>query len=164
MELKLIHLAPYLPYGLKVQYIGSLDDENKRIESGYIKIGEIADIGNIEIRYQSPIIWMDFKRGYFGISIDQIKPILRPLSDLTKEIEHNGDKFIPLIRINNELQYDWKFDIKDNCFIDFGLDYKNRFDTAELPFDVIQKFCEWHIDIFGLIPEGLAIDFNTINP
>jgi hypothetical protein len=28
--------------------------------------------------------------------IEKIKPILRPLSDLTKEIEVNGEKFIPI--------------------------------------------------------------------
>ena len=34
----------------------------------------------------------------------QVKPILRPLSDLTKGIEHNGEKFVPLISIVEEIK------------------------------------------------------------
>jgi len=148
MKIELKHLAPYLPYGLKVQYIGSLDDENKRIESGYIKIGEIANIGNIEIRYQSPIIWMDFKRGYFGISIDQIKPILRPLSDYTD--------------ITSKSMSDLDCDLTDQMDIqEFALKKMSLSSLLYSSFDVLTRN---HVDIFGLIPEGLAIDINTINP
>ncbi|MGJ1432867.1 hypothetical protein ACR79M_14930 [Sphingobacterium spiritivorum] len=44
------------------------------------------------------------------------KPILRPLSDLTKEIEHTGERFIPIIYLynisnghnfNKELNFEW---------------------------------------------------------
>ena len=36
----------------------------------------------------------------FGeVEIDLIKPILRPLSDLTKEIDHKGEKFVPIVQL-----------------------------------------------------------------
>lgn len=44
---------------------------------------------------------------------DNMKPILRPLYDLTKEIEHNGEKFIPLERLfaysQGVFDYDYKY-------------------------------------------------------
>jgi len=38
------------------------------------------------------------------------------------------------------------------------LEHRNYFDINFLPFGVIQKLYKWHIDINGLIPEGLALD------
>ena len=32
----------------------------------------------------------------FYVDIDKFKPILHPISDLTKEIEHNGEMFVRL--------------------------------------------------------------------
>ncbi len=34
-----------------------------------------------------------------GILTEDKKPLVRPLSDLTKEIEHNGERFVPLVRL-----------------------------------------------------------------
>jgi len=80
----------------------------------------------------------------------QDKPILRPLSDLTKEIEVNGEKSIYLVEIMK---------IKENGDW-IGLQYKK---IDENPFYVIQKLLEWHFDIYELIKNGLAIDINTLD-
>ena len=61
------------------------------------------------------------------------KRILRPLSDLTK------DEYICL-------------------FIGNLLDYK----IDELSYKVFVKLLELHFDVFHLIPQGLAIDINTL--
>ena len=45
------------------------------------------------------------------------KPILRPLSDLTKEIDHNGEKIAPLEVIGKIIDDDYK------CLHYDGLDY-----------------------------------------
>ena len=45
---------------------------------------------------------MEWTIGGFNIiclQCRQIKPVLHPLSDLTKEIEHKGEKFIPIIKL-----------------------------------------------------------------
>ena len=63
-KLELEHLAPYLPYGLK--YID--DDVDKIVELHNLDTG----IGLVNFG------WGDAKNLY------EIKPILRPLSDLTK--------------------------------------------------------------------------------
>lgn len=86
---------------------------------------------------------------------------LRPLSDLTKEIEHKGEKFVPIDELNN---------IGDaEC--DRYNDYFNEENISDVnwllePFIIFQKLIEWHFDITGLIEKGEAIDVNIldINP
>jgi len=81
---------------------------------------------------------------------ESVMPILRPLSDLTKEIEHNGEKFVPL----NELGF------KDNYDLAIELFFKTELE--ELPVRIFNKLLEWHFDFFGLIEKNDAIDINTI--
>ena len=80
------------------------------------------------------------------------KPILRPLSDLTKEIEVNGEKFLPL----DELAI-----IEEVVCLQYSTEF---FETSikYLPNWIIEKLLEWHFDIYELIEKGLAIDINTI--
>jgi hypothetical protein len=75
-KLELKHLAPYLPYGLNI-----LIKRLKYPVSEYVEKLSISNLGVIENK------------------IYNVKPILRPLSDLTKIIEHNGDKFVPIKKI-----------------------------------------------------------------
>jgi len=83
---------------------------------------------------------------------DDLNLILLGMDSLTKEIEVNGERFIPI------------FELKSQCGIiierelDNLLKYKN---CGDMPYWVIKKLYEWHFDIYGLIPE-LAIDKNTI--
>jgi len=153
MKLELKHLAGYLPYGLKaydsrstIELCASyllVDDEFK---NEFISICEITNGGKF---------W--------------IKPILRPLSDLTKEIEVNGEKFVPSKILENQylstsfwgtnsigsgiLGVDGK--MKNLCFIDNEI-------IGECPYMIYEKLLSWHFDIYGLIENGLAIDINTL--
>lgn len=136
MKLELKHLAPYLPYGLKflpTQY-------NKEVN---------------KLTYLSTLYDSD-EFGVNGFTSKWIKPILRPLSDLTKEIEHNGERFIPMIRLSKE------FDMSmiEHCFIEQNFIPKH---IKTFRFEVVHQLLEWHFDIFGLIENGLAIDLNTLN-
>ena len=80
------------------------------------------------------------------------KPIVHPLSNLTKEIEHNGEVFIPqdkiweifAVKIEEPIKH---YDLK----------------IIQYPFNVVIKLIEWHFDIAGLIEKGEAIDINTLN-
>jgi hypothetical protein len=126
MKLELKHLAGYLPYELRVL--------NKDIGGSYI-----LSVGLIEQTIDFPEVF---------------KPILRPLSDLTKEIEVNREKFVPLLTVNhNGLVF-----TLNNQFKIEGAYY----DVIEMPFDFVQQLQEWHFDIYGLIDAGLAIDINTL--
>ena len=78
----------------------------------------------------------------------KIIPILYPLTDLTKPIEHNGEVFVPI----EKLKYT-------------GVDLKIILKWIEG--DVLYlkdslKLIEWHFDIAGLIEKSEAIDVNTL--
>lgn len=84
--------------------------------------------------------------------------VLRPLSDLTKEISINGKKFIPfeklkedyvtnLILGNNTIYLDQKFDAQLNVLSIS---------------DIRDKLIEWNFDVFRLIEKGIVVDINTI--
>jgi hypothetical protein len=147
MELEIKNLACYLPYGIPAKLsekgIFNQDDEfpNPRTK----ELGVIKNISfwHPEITGQlhiSDTYSFDFDE------IDEIDIVLRPISNLTKEIEVNGEKFVPI---------DW---IKKNYIGEtMGVN------IATWSHRAVQKLAEWHIDFQGLIPAGLAIDINTIN-
>jgi len=156
--LELKHIAPYLPYGLKVD-LSYYDDEEPQIVNGIPDYSNINIDGGKASTYGARIIQ--------EYSIDKIKPILRPLSDLTEEINIKNDVFIPV-------EY---FEIGDD---DSGTEYDNGniktieklidiskyncfHDIHYLPFSLVQQLLEWHFDIYGLIDKKLAIDINTLN-
>ena len=142
MTLELKHLSGYLPYGLKVYR------ENKSIDSDiFVIVG--ASKTNVFLQ----------NSGLSVVDIERIKPILRPLSDLTKEIEVCGEKFVPL----TELLVLSNFDI-DKMTWNQQLEFVDSFtNTLFMTFEDAQKLLEWHFDIHGLIEKGLAIDINTLN-
>jgi len=82
MKLELKHLAPYLPYKLRIQ------GENYG-QIGILSLLSEASV-NIEGRNNTYGMWAD---------IDDIKPILRPMSDLTKETQIKEEILTPLVRL-----------------------------------------------------------------
>jgi len=133
-ELKLEHLAPYLPYGLKVQYNNG-DDLN------------IVD-EMIGIEDKSCILTSKHL-----VSLIAFKPILRHLSDLTKDIEHNGERFDPIQKCNDLLGINIMWS---------GWGDAINGDLSDISYSHMVKLIEWHFDVFGLIDADLAIDINTI--
>ena len=88
------------------------------------------------------------------------KPILRPLSDLTKEIEHRGEKFVPYKKL------DWdKWDGEIGEYISFGDSHAGVINPLN-QLNQLQFLVSWHFDIANLISTGEAIDINTleVNP
>ena len=90
---------------------------------------------------------------------ENIKPILHPLTDLTKEIEHNGDVFIPITRL--KLLYEFESD--NVCEIRMHINAGWTSSIVELPLDIVLQLISWHFDIAGLIDKGEAIDVNTLD-
>ena len=163
-QLELKHLAPYLPYGLKM----------------YAASGKPKRRSEIEV-----LTTLNY---HTLVSVLRRKPILHPLSDLTKEIEVNGEKFVPIVFIGEMLGYKLsKFEVDGQT--EYGWDQKSYDDSQGYSFgwwqdggcfavwydcingdpidtvldiNTMQKLFEWHFDVFNLIPEGLAIDINTL--
>ena len=133
-ELTIKELAPYLPYELEVK--GKMEDV-----IGIWKMSASDSIIDI------PIGAID------GV---HLKPLLRPLSSLTKEIEHNGYKGSLIEKIKDialsgqiaeELwpKLHWAITNPDS-------------NKMNLPYWVCEILFENHIDVFNLIPSGLAIE------
>lgn len=143
-------LAPYLPYGLKMIF-----QKSGRI----IQISGLCIIdGSVEVN--------DLMEGdTYALNIWKFKPLLRPLSDLTKEIEVEGKRFIPAkvlwsISAKEEESFDlfgaipeyWKLILNQ-------LKQKNGY--RDLQYYDVERMFKWHFDVFGLLEKNLAVDINT---
>jgi len=116
--LELKDICGYLPYGLMQKHYNDVCSFTIATQSCMGK----------DVFHEMPI--------RFG------KPILRPMSDLTTEITHRGEKFVPLLALD-----------KLNCFPISDTDKALRY---------YDKLNEWMFDYRGLISAGLAIDVNTL--
>ena len=132
MELELRHLAPYLPYGilLLVEYKKDFTSrENfRKIEKWGLDINKP----------------FENRKG-----IISCKPLLRPLSDLTQEIEHNGERFVPLEMLTIRSVQDFRA-YPESPSVDWWA-YKD-----------VQKLFEYHFDVFGLLDKGLALNLSSL--
>ena len=131
MKLKLKHLTVYLPYNIKAIH------KNYKDEKGFL----YYPLDLTERFYSMPTaILINFK------------PILKPLSQITKEINQNGKT------INIDLI---SFKLLGGRFLSEVLKEGKLID--ELPHGLVSVLYEYHFDVFGLIENGLAIDINTLN-
>jgi hypothetical protein len=137
MKLELKHLAGYLPYRLKIKTYYGWDTMSTLSE-------DCVNTDHENYYY------------YNCSGIDSFKPILRPLLDLTKEIEVNGEEFVPMNWYYNKNAF------KDS-FLEMQDHIKDMLKLETCPQCIFQKLLEWHFDIYGLIDAGLAIDINTLN-
>lgn len=136
--LELKHLAPYEYLGLKIQCI---DKNDQRYNS-------IFTLTQLHKHHKFVAV-----AGYNSFYPYEFKPILRPLSDLTKEIKIDGKKLTPCKMFSG----------RDNMLLDSTQRINNAYDSLyKLTYVTIERLFEWHFDVFGLIPEGLAIDINTL--
>lgn len=138
-KLELKHIAPYLPYDIKIF------DENRRAMNMNYAIMNTHGGTNYEAAY--------------NVINYNMKIILRPLSDLTKtlfQFEYGEPTTLE----------DW---INGNCDLGTDrwiLQDKAKEQRQErimdLPYFVAEYLFQYHFDVFGLIEKGLAIDINTI--
>jgi hypothetical protein len=90
--------------------------------------------------------------------LDKFKLILHPISDLTKSIEHEGDVFVPIERLE-----------VDSCELgvnELGVKiYPTHCDwiyAIDVYTEIIKQLIKWKFDIANLIEKGEAIDINTL--
>lgn len=168
--LELKDICGYLPYGLKYQWTNMKS----------VRLISMTD----EVDYSSQ---HSLSTAWEWMMHRQARPILRPMSDLTKEITHRGEKFVPLVElakialrdaIAKRYYNDVDFVIK-NDYVEIHGHYKFRYthrgsfemcrtisDFDELTClhqcEIFDKLNEWMFDYRGLISAGLAIDVNTL--
>lgn len=126
-KLTLEHLAPYLPY-----------------ETPIMPLYRVMSMG---LGYNERTLSIDVIH-YF--QIEDIKPVLRPLSDLTEsDLFKNWNKEHSI-----ELRYSKRvlLDVSSSTCIDI----------VGYPLSFLTDLIKNHFDVFGLIEKGLAVDINTI--
>lgn len=150
-ELLRIYSA-YLPYNVTVRTALGTD----LIMKGISARGSIQD-----------------ERGLDYTNIERGKLHLWDLFHLTKEIEHEGRKFIPIVELlkikypNQQGRYaETEFETEGYPFACFSVDAGKQIkvNTSYLqdePFWIIQKLTEWKLNIFSL-PEDQFINKATL--
>ena len=201
--LQLKELAAYLPYGLKCQYEGIINGaeisaqrkqfaEENNPYPNWEHYKPIKPIEGLKIGYLKSIHagkkHFTVKCGIKGLKVfynaRDLKPILYPLDYLTKPITHNGETFVPIIKLvdPNNNNNDWsKMEVKVyNPFPNIKM-HRNYYKVTHnelgellvinpknilvLPYNIIQNLLEWRFDVFNLINRGLAIPITeTFNP
>ena len=126
MKLELKHLSTYLPYKLTLM----VDGIECRMEG-------------FDLHTENTVI---AERTYY--LFEEIKPILRPFTDLT---DKKAISILGFDKIDDE-GYKQIYNL-----MRYGHEY-----TDCTRWDILDPLIEWKYDIFGLIDEGLAIDINTI--
>ena len=176
-ELTLTDIAGYLPYGLKIQ------DEDQDIWT-------IRQLGNADPCMDGDVGLISDDGCYeYYTYIDDIKPVLRPMSDLYVEITdkyyNDGKLFVPIVELANLLGeskiYQWELHSDGRCaFSPEAMDYF-RWLEEEKSFIHSLSYCEFstgyvifnqhemydllhrlHFDYRGLIPAGLAVSVHDL--
>lgn len=135
MKLELKHLVSYLPYDLKGIFLNS--------------------IITLSVNYFSK----GTERGYdiSAFLSNNIKPILFPLSSLTKEITINGETFVPIDFINKNIRKIVDiYLVVGEINIDIETDNYSQIINLIDGYEIMQKLIEWKFDVFRLIELGLA--------
>jgi hypothetical protein len=176
--LELKDIVGYLPYGLKLLYpfkgsnrICDIEQMKKLCVRGGIGFVAVERWENGAINELHPYLY-------------EIKPILRPLSDLYKPIIHNGKEIIPIVEcakiagfkdctevlkpnrigeyivLSEEGHFGFAYLSKDYAFAaKCGLFHKETVKNQAQLFDF---FHELKIDYRGLIDAGLAVSVSDL--
>lgn len=172
-KLELKQLAPYLPYGLKCQ----------TTDKGKVVVSELnAAYSDNSYSFMNIV---ESEKGF-----EDIKPLLRPLSQLIETIEHEGKEFVPIaelmffhedsrlgIEVVETRQKDGVYGVKyiDETGVECSFAYHENLSMFGMmtlsdkkqwftyhQYDLFQKLFEWHFDVFGLIESGLALPIPSI--
>lgn len=126
-KLQAKYLAPYLPHRLKFMVKAN---------------GQILEMTSLNLRC-------------VGIyKLEDIKPIFRPFSDLTKEIEVNGKTFIPKNILDKTHIVHWSY---------ININRVNSEMLKDAPSWFVNKLIEWNFDVFGLIDLKIAESIHDVD-
>ena len=130
---KLKIYSAYLPFEVKVSY-NSID---------YIGVLKSIDTFRNQVSFFS-------KHLFEQIEIEDVKPILFSLEDLTKEITIGGETFVPfdeLIKIKNVRLRVEKYENGDKKLLNINT---FSFSLFDFEYKIIEKLLEWKFNVFNL--------------
>ena len=142
MELELKHLAAYLPYRLKCNVMGEHIDDYA--EPKVPKTFEIVGLTKDYVEYLEEGSVETEQCIFFDCF-----PLLRPMSDLTKEVLIDGEKIIPI-----EGMF---LPCGERKVLEFWAEENKCWRGSMVSYLPYQNLFDMHFDIFNLIEEKLAI-------
>ena len=95
---------------------------------------------------------------FFSNRMNKIFPVMYRLSDLNKEIEVDGERFVPMTKIENDFNIeDFTYELE---YLVRREDDGNVFISLNKQMAIMQKLFEWHFWLFGVeyFEQGLVID------
>lgn len=141
----------YLPYNLEFRlplnsdrYESIIEDEPWRLCFTFpeaIEKGLAYDFEKMKVYQLEPSFSIIDNRIFLGqmmtslafdlddVYLDELIPILRPMSELNKVINHNGEEFIPMDYLKNKFP---------------------NLDMNQPTYDVMNHLLEWHFDVFDI--------------
>lgn len=128
--------SAYFPYNLDVLTpIWSIDEDEKTIQKLY-------SLTESYLRFEVE------KNGFYNCLFEECKPVFYSMDMLTKEIDHKGERFIPIQELRRHCIDDLGAKDYDT---DIGLDKLMKgWEVIYYPKLFIDKLSEWHFNIFGL--------------
>lgn len=156
-ELLKIYSA-YLPYGL--EFISSKDN-GRYLMTDVKTVSEYPIWASTEwndetLKYEPEINLKPSGGIGNGFRLEEVKPILYDLSYLTKEIEHEGETFVPIKRIYEINGWEWDYE-EGNEIDEIGI----CSDLNILTYATAQLLLSWHLNVFS-IPEDQFINKATL--
>ena len=138
-QLTITELSAYLPYGVKANFTRRMFERNN------------VDLMGLTIAYNESCKEHFIMKSDVTYGLNHIQLLLRNLSDLTTEIEHNGEKFVPIVelaKMDSECKnVDFTINEYGNCIgrLNVGVVVVFQIDD-EIPF-----IKEIHNNIFGQV-------------
>ena len=140
------YLSTYLPYAVTVNYEYHMFPSRWQEDQDKLTSYLVSCFMNKQSHYR------DYKL------------LLRPLSKLTEEIEHNGERFIPAYQIfsgsyNKERKV--HLETTNGVLDEIWITYSNGQiidDEHTMTYRDWRCLFEWHFDVFGLIEQGKAVE------
>lgn len=169
MKLELKHISSYLPYQLRIFHSAFMFRNNWNENEIGTMVG-ITDVVELDVLRETTFdIVMRRDKDFYKLhdSRGHFKPILRPLSDLTKDINYGLSTyaFTDLFEIGDCDGCVFGFEhgnIKTIKSLENISKYNSYHDINYLPNAVVNMMYEYHFDVFGLIEQDLAININTL--
>jgi len=145
-QITIEELSAYLPFKVpaKLSKKGIFNQDNEYPNTEVYKLGfiESYSIGKNNT-FDFGVLKLPNNYSFDFESLDEIVICLRPLSQLTTEIEVNGEKFVPMEKLYN-------------LFRQTDLLYFDKENILNQPYVQIKYLLSLHFDIFGLLDRNLA--------
>lgn len=141
MKLEFSQLAVYLPYNLKVLVNNRTTPINTL--KGYYFSNEKLCFNSLEL--------------YGGFSVEEMKPILRPIDELSDFVE----------KLYGTLENQDITDFMDDDFLNehqiYSLVDLEGTNPKYMPYGTLQVLLKHHFDVFDLIAQDLAVSIHDIH-